>query len=204
MVEGVYESLITETIKERLSSLDRNQFFVADDKQLDKEEAIHFLTIHFTKALKNALNLIKADKKKFVSRQIEITNKLLSYLSENISDYEFSEDLIADGGFILEGILDKLNSDYKDVSLQLKEIMPATRLVQSELFVGGNQGVSLDSELKKEIRSADRINLLVSFIKWKAIVILQEAFQEFTARGGKLRVITTTYMGASDAKAIDF
>ena len=204
MVEGVYESLITDTLKEKLSSLDRNQFFVADEKQLDREEAIHFLTIHFTKALKNALNLIKADKKNFVSRQIEITNKLLSYLSENISDYEFSEDLIADGGFILEGILDRLNSDYKDVSLQLKEIMPTTRLVQSELFVGGNQGVSLDSELKKEIRSADRINLLVSFIKWKAIVILQEAFQEFTARGGKLRVITTTYMGASDAKAIDF
>src|SRR5699024_5188405 len=65
-------------------------------------------------------------------------------------------------------------------------------------------GLSLDSELKKEILSADKINLLVSFIKWKAIVILKEAFKEFTERGGKLQVITTTYMGASDAKAIDF
>lgn len=205
MIElGVYESLITDTLKEKLSVLDGNKYFVANEKQLDKEEAIHFLTLHFTKAFKSALNLIKADKKNFVSRQIEITNKLLEYLSENISDYEFSEDLVADGGYILEGVLDKLNSDYKDVSLQLKEIMPATRLVQSELFVGGNVGISLESELKKEIRSADKIHLLVSFIKWKAIVILKEAFEEFTERGGQLRVITTTYMGASDARAIDF
>lgn len=201
---GVYESLITETLKEKLSELDTNKFLIADEKQLDKEEAIHFLTLHFTKAFKTALSLIKSEKKNSVSAQIEITNKLLEYLSHIISDYEFSEDLIAYGGYILEGVLDKLNSDYEDVSLKLKEIMPATRLVQSELFVGGNRGISLESELKKEIRSADKIHLLVSFIKWKAIVILKEAFQEFTKKGGQLRVITTTYMGASDAKAIDF
>src|SRR3546814_7544321 len=80
--------------------------------------------------------------------------------------------------------------------------MPYTRLTHSELFTGGNVGLSLDSELKKEIASADRIDLLVSFIKWKAVVILREAFRDFTARGGQLRILTTTYMGATDAKAI--
>ena len=204
MIQGVYESLITQTLQEKLAELDRNQFFVADDKKLDKEEALHFLSLHFVKAFQAALSVIKADNQQLVARQIEITNKLLAYLAKNISDYEFSDDLIADGGFILEGVLDKLKSDYKDLALHLREIMPATRLVQSELFVGGNVGVSLDSELKKEIRSADKIHLLVSFIKWQAIVILQDEFQEFTKRGGHLRVITTTYMGASDAKAIDF
>src|SRR5690554_7363972 len=81
--------------------------------------------------------------------------------------------------------------------------MSETRLIQSALFVGCNEGLSLDSELKKEILSADRVDLLVSFIKWKAIVILREAFREFAERGGVLRVITTTYMGATDAKAIE-
>src|SRR3546814_20730369 len=80
--------------------------------------------------------------------------------------------------------------------------MPYTRLTHSELFTGGNVGLSLDSELKKEIASADRRDLLVSFIKWKAVVILREAFRDFTARGGRLRILTTTYMGATDAKAI--
>lgn len=199
---GIYESLITETLQLKLNEIDREQFYVADEKPLDTEEAVHFLSLHFNKAFQNALHLIKAKKSDLISKQIEITNKLLEFLSKEIENYEFKDDLVYDGGKILEGILNKLNSNYTDLSLELKEIMPSTRLTQSTLFVGGNEGLSLDSELRKEILSADRVDLLVSFIKWKAIVILRDAFREFTNKGGRLRVITTTYMGATDAKAI--
>lgn len=201
---GIYESLITETLKSRLDTIDRNEFYIADQKKLDADEAVHFLAMHLGGAIKSALKLIKAEKKDLlVSKQIEITNNILKYLTQEISNYEFTEDLVYAEGLILEGVLDKLNSDYSDVKLHLSEIMPLTRLTQSELFTGGNVGLSLDAELKKEIRSSDRIDLLVSFIKWKAIVILRDAFEEFTKRGGKLRIITTTYMGATDAKAIN-
>lgn len=201
---GIYESLITDTLKNRLDNIDRNEFYIADQKKLDADEAVHFLAMHLGGAIKNALKLIKAEKKDLlVSKQIEISNNILKYLTQEISNYEFTEDLVYVEGLILEGVLDKLNSDYSDVKLHLSEIMPLTRLTQSELFTGGNVGLSLDAELKKEIRSSDRIDLLVSFIKWKAIVILRDAFVEFTKRGGKLRIITTTYMGATDAKAID-
>lgn len=200
---GIYESLITDTLKNRLDHIDRNEFYIADQKKLDADEAVHFLAMHLGIAIKNALKLIKTDKKDLlVSKQIEITNNILKYLTHEISNYEFTEDLVYAEGLILEGVLDRLNSDYSDVKLHLSEIMPLTRLTQSELFTGGNVGLSLDAELKKEIRSSDRIDLLVSFIKWKAIVILRDAFEEFTNRGGKLRIITTTYMGATDAKAI--
>ena len=201
---GIYESLITETLKSRLDTIDRNEFYIADQKKLDADEAVHFLAMHLGGAIKSALKLIKAEKKDLlVSKQIEITNNVLKYLTQEISNYEFTEDLIFAEGLILEGVLDKLNSNYSDVKLHLSEIMPLTRLTQSELFTGGNVGLSLDAELKKEVRSSDRIDLLVSFIKWKAIVILRDAFEEFTKRGGKLRIITTTYMGATDAKAIN-
>lgn len=200
---GIYESLITDALKNRLNDIDRNEFYVADQKKLDADEAVHFLALHLGAAIKSALQLIKAEKKDLlVAKQIEITNNILKYLTQEISQYEFADDLVYAEGLILEGVLDKLNSKYADVSLHLSEIMPLTRLTQSELFTGGNVGLSLDAELKKEIRSSDRIDLLVSFIKWKAIVILRDAFEEFTSRGGKLRIITTTYMGATDAKAI--
>jgi HKD family nuclease len=105
-------------------------------------------------------------------------------------------------GKVLKAVFSKVDAHFSDLDLRLKEITPYTRLSHSELFTGGNSGLSLESELKKEILSADRVDLLVSFIKFKGIIILEKELKEFTNRGGKLRVITTTYMGASDFKAI--
>ncbi len=202
---GIYETLITTSLREKLNKLDKNQFYVADQKKLDAAEASVFLSKHLSEAIFKALQIIKQDKEglALLDKQIEITNKILKFLAQQIEQYDFTEDLLDAEGNILEGVFDQLNADYKDLKLRLSEIMPATRLTQSELFTGGNVGLSLESELKKEIRSSDRIDLLVSFIKWKAIVILKDALSEFTHRGGKLRVITTTYMGATDAKAIE-
>src|SRR5690606_14371151 len=114
----------------------------------------------------------------------------------------FDDDLIDVEGKILKAVFSKIDAHFSDFELHLKEITPYTRLTHSELFTGGNVGLSLESELKKEILSSDTIDLLVSFIKFKGIIILKRELEEFTKRGGQLRVITTTYMGASDYKAI--
>lgn len=204
---GIYESLITASLRNKLDQFDKTKYYILEDKKLDAAEAIHFLGGHLSGALSSALGLVKADKgEELVDKQIQVTNALLRQITTLISQYDFKEDLIDAEGHILEGIVDFWNSDYstsEQAKLHLKEIMPLTRLTQSELFTGGNVELSLESELKKEILSSDRVDLLVSFIKWKAIVILRDALQSFTNRGGLLRVLTTTYMGASDARAID-
>ncbi|AJH16176.1 DUF3427 domain-containing protein [Myroides profundi] len=202
MQTGIYESLITESLKKRLSTLGPNYY--VENKQLDIEEATFYLAQHFTSALSKAFDVIKGVKKEeHVSCQIEMVNKLITYLHQEIEAYDFTSDIINADGQILTGVIDRLECDYKDVSEYLKEVIPVSRLTQSELFTGGNLGLSLDSELKKEILSSDRVDLLVSFIKWKAIVLLRPALEAFTSKGGKLRVLTTTYMGATDAKAIE-
>ena len=52
--------------------------------------------------------------------------------------------------------------------------------------------------------SADTIYFLVSFIKWSGIVIFQQELKNFTDSGKHLKIITTSYMGATDFKAIEF
>ena len=117
----------------------------------------------------------------------------------------FSEDIIDVQGKILTAILSKLDNDFANIDNRIKQITPYTRFTQSELFTGGsNLRISLESELKKEILSSNEICFLVSFIKFAGIRIFQKELEEFTNAGGKLKVITTSYMGATDAKAVEF
>ena len=81
---------------------------------------------------------------------------------------------------------------------------PETPLAKSSLFTGSPSDPQLVHELGKEMRSADSVDLLVSFIKWSGLRLLMPAFEEITARGGIVRIITTSYMGASDSEAVEW
>lgn len=199
MVEGIYEELVTQLVSKKIEGIDKESFYI-NKSVLDKEEASLILAKHLSQTIKQALNYLKGDNQ--IELQIEIANKIILFLKEELRKEEFEQDLIAVEGEILNAVFSKIDAHFSDFNLHLKEITPYTRLTHSELFTGGNRDLSLESELKKEILSANEIDLLVSFIKFKGIIILERELKEFTNRGGKLRVITTTYMGASDYKAI--
>lgn len=199
MNQGIYEALVTQLVESEISKLDHDEFYIKKNR-IDKAETAILLSKHLAQSIKGALSTIRGEHQ--LEKQIEIANRIILFLKDELKIEGFEDDLVETEGKILKAVFSKVDAHFSDLDLHLKEITPYTRLTHSELFTGGNVGLSLESELKKEILSADRIDFLVSFIKFKGIIILKEALREFTNRGGKLRVITTTYMGASDYKAI--
>lgn len=204
MNQGIYEELVTTLVKTKLNELAKDTFYIST-KKIDKDEASIILSRHLAQTIKSALSLVKTDKQleNQVELQIDIANKIILLLRDELKHEGFEGDLVSVEGEILNAVFSKVDAHFSDINLRLKEITPYTRLTYSELFTGGsNSDLSLESELKKEIISSNRIDFLVSFIKFKGVIILERELKEFTQRGGQLRVITTTYMGASDYKAI--
>ncbi len=199
---GLYEQLINQLVDERIKLLDTDTYYIKETA-LDKAEASEYLSRYVADIVKQALSRIKGEE--VLKNQIELANSILQLLSEKISADDFSSNILDTQGRILNAIVSKVNSDHADIAEHIQKITPYTRFSQSELFTGGatNVSITLESELKKEIQSANEIYFLVSFIKFAGIRIFYKELEAFTHNGGKLKIITTSYMGATDLKAIE-
>lgn len=198
---GIYEQLISRLIREKLNGISLESFYIKETK-IDKAEAARILSLYLADVTRLAMNLFSGDDK--LEKQIQLSNQIITLLKNEVNNDDFDGDLIETEAKILGAIFSRVDADFADFEAHLKHITPYTRLSQSELFTGSNAGISLESEIKKEILSSDRISFLVSFIKWSGIRIFEKELSEFTTKGGELRVITTSYMGATDQKAVEY
>ncbi|MFI8517212.1 DUF3427 domain-containing protein [Streptomyces sp. NPDC085481] len=82
-------------------------------------------------------------------------------------------------------------------------IRPATPLAEAALITNAPDDPSLGFELRAELATADRVDLLCAFVKWHGLRVIEQSLEAAHARGVPIRVITTTYIGATDRRALD-
>ncbi len=82
-------------------------------------------------------------------------------------------------------------------------VRPSTPLSDAALLTNSPSEPNLGAELRSELDSCDRADLLCAFVKWHGLRLLEPELKRLRQRSGPLRVITTTYMGATDADALD-
>lgn len=81
---------------------------------------------------------------------------------------------------------------------------PGIPVGTSDLIVNARHDLRLGSEILLELASADRVDLLCSFLKWSGFRLVEDALKAFLRRRpGGLRVLTTAYMGATERRALD-
>ncbi|MBU3738244.1 MAG: DUF3427 domain-containing protein [Rhodoferax sp.] len=87
--------------------------------------------------------------------------------------------------------------------------LPATGLRHPWLFTSARADPSLLAELRAELRAVDRVDILVSFITWSGVRKLLDVLEQVTALDAegnprtRFRILTTTYIGATEVRAVD-
>ncbi|GAB3760311.1 DEAD/DEAH box helicase [Nocardioides ginsengisegetis] len=84
-----------------------------------------------------------------------------------------------------------------------EDVRPSTPLSEAALLTNARDEPSLGAELRAELDTSDEVDLLCAFVKWYGLRVLEPQLRRLQERGAPLRVITTTYMGATDRHALD-
>jgi superfamily II DNA or RNA helicase len=205
---GIYEQIVNKLFESKLSNCDHNRFYIGKRK-IERNEVAKLLSMYLSNIFEQMLIDVvditpdtedndEDAQNKSIDKGINLANAIISKL---VNDFQLDScNLLSAQAKILTAVIDKTQSDYPDLSKRLEEMMPIKGLVNGDLFTG--KGIKMYTELQKEIRSANEIYLMVSFIKKRGLSLLLPQLKEFTNRGGKLKVITTTYMKATDFDAI--
>ena len=165
---GLYEQVINEEIGGELNALPAQRRATA---AIDKAEASQVLAQYLAEVAQKGLDDL-ADKGGDVTAQIELVNQLIRTIEKTTQEADFAP-LRVDGR--AEQLLALLRKN--DPLLLMDRTAgdlprPETSLARSSLFTGALNEPQMFSELKKEIACADRIDMLVSFIKWSGLRLI--------------------------------
>ena len=195
--EGLYEQVINKELDTELSATDK----LCQTALIDSAEAAKVLSKYVAEIVEKGLENV-LDNGGDISSQVELVNRIVATIVAQTREADFDRKSVAERAEQLLALLDKKNSVFAlDEKTQITR--PETSIAMSSLFTGAVHEPQMYTELKKEIVSCNKIDMLVSFIKWSGLRLIIDELTEFTQNGGELRIITTSYMGATDVKAIE-
>lgn len=197
---GAYDDLIDGAVAELVEAAR-----VAHDveaRPLEPAEAPRYLAHHVEGLLRRALGAISGDSPEAHQARVQLVNRVLESLASAVAG---THDLFAAGEMKVveppQRLLGVRPHDALTVAGPWER--PETPLSQSALFVNAPNEPTLGSELRRELATADHVDLLCAFLRWSGLRLVQDRLAELIRRGGRARVITTTYIGATEIRAID-
>ncbi|HHV21162.1 MAG TPA: DUF3427 domain-containing protein [Propionibacterium sp.] len=181
MAEGLYDALVTSQLEERLKA----SLHLADRQPIHKAEGPEVLARHVSTVLRRALTEHSAE------TQLRMVNEIVAEIGT-----------AADHVIDLQRLV-RLAAPPKPGRNPAYGAHPSTPLSEAALLTNAAGEPALGTEIRAELESADRVDLLCAFIKWHGLRTLERQLSQVAERGIPFRVITTTYMGATERRAID-
>jgi superfamily II DNA or RNA helicase len=193
---GLYEDLTTERLDRALSPIDPA---LIERKPVDPADATVVLGRYVADLVGRALAARTGDAADDVARQVDLANQLIRSLRSLAPDAFDGDEEVGRRHDMLFALL--APSSTPDPPRPPDR--PATPLSSSALLVNGRDQPNIGAEVIRELASAESVDLLSAFIKWHGMRLVEGPLRTLRDRGGRIRVITTTYMGATDRRALD-
>ncbi|MEQ4300914.1 DUF3427 domain-containing protein [Plantactinospora sp. B6F1] len=197
LARGIYERLITNELAGKLQHLDPG---LVERASLDPADAHVVLARHITGLVQRALCAVGGDENDRLARQIEMVNRIAERIADLEPQATGNDDQLAEAH---KQLLTAIAHPPVPPAAPHFPVRPTTPLSTGALLVNGRHQPRIGHEVNAEMASADHVDLLCAFITWYGVRLLERSVQELIARGGRLRVITTTYLGATDQRAVD-
>ena len=184
MQEGLYESVLTTDLAQRLEAL---VDLVPELGRVDPADQSHVLSQFLAGAIQRRLQAERDP-----DRRLAVVNQLVQLIGTE-------DPLVADP---VSQLLAVRRTAGPGQVVRLGD-RPKTPLNDAALLTNAHGEPSLASELKAEIDSADSIDLLCAFVMWRGVRLLEAPLTRARQAGIPLRVVTTTYIGGTEREALD-
>lgn len=192
---GLYEQLIDAALEQRLERLERT--LSMDRAPLRAAEAADRLALHLGRLLRRALSSLDDDQR--VAQGVLLARRIIDLLAAD------TRQTGVDAGDQLDASGDVLRSLRAQLPNGQAEplVLPATPLLDTTLLTNAPGEPRIGFQLKSEIASADRIDVLMAFVRQTGIRPLLDDLHRHCASGRPLRLLTTTYTQSTELAALE-
>jgi superfamily II DNA or RNA helicase/HKD family nuclease len=188
MERGVYESLLTEKL---FRSVNSSSELRPELGTIDDAEQPLAIVRHLAPMIEYSMRVTKS-----VDERADLVQRILSVLP----GIDVNDEMLHPSE---PNKVTRLEELARAGLPQGRLPRPATPFSDAALMTNSRSEPTLAAELRAEMGSADEVDLLCAFVKWQGLRLLGDQLRELQHRGVPLRVITTTYLGATDARALD-
>jgi len=191
---GVYDELIDRLLGERLAAARINGLEVTDPS-VDQADLARRVGEQIGTWVTDALaGMPRRDRH---AAALLLSNEVLSSIGATTGSDRAS-------GGLTDPVSRLVSVEYTDPAGQVRRIeRPITPVGDTVLMTNSKDAPSLSAELTAEIASADRIDLVLAFIRWTGIAPMRAALRRHCEAGKPLRVLTTTYTGSTELCALE-
>ena len=195
LAPGLYDTLITDELERGLAAAILAGHRI-DRTALDPAEEPFRLSGYLAGLLEE--RLAGADE----GSRIDLANDIIDFVDARLAHRDradaIDDHVTGRGDPILQLVQSSGASGLASRTIRRPEVP----LGQSDLLINGRGEPNLIRSLASEIDSADTIRIIVSFIKWSGLVLILPDIERAIRRGATVQVLTTTYLAASDQRAI--